>query len=136
MRHLPAASIRADPATADVILTYAQPATNHNAGWLGFDAGGLLVIPTGDGGGSGDPNDLAQNTQSLLGKVLRIDVSGDDFPADDLRDYVIPPGNTFDGDAAAGLPEIFAVGLRNPFRASFDPASGRPDNGRCRTGRA
>ena len=113
-----------DPATADVILTYAQPATNHNAGWLGFDAGGLLVIPTGDGGGSGDPNDLAQNTQSLLGKVLRIDVSGDDFPADDLRDYVIPPGNTFDGDAAAGLPEIFAVGLRNPFRASFDPASG------------
>lgn len=112
-----------DPATSDVILTIGQIASNHNAGWIGFDASGLLIIPTGDGGGSGDPNDLAQDPQSLLGKVLRLDVSGDDFPADDARDYAIPAGNTFT-DPANGLPEIFAVGLRNPFQSTFDPASG------------
>ncbi|MHA7899210.1 MAG: PQQ-dependent sugar dehydrogenase [Henriciella sp.] len=112
-----------DPATEDVLLRYAQPETNHNAGWIGFDANGYLIIPTGDGGGSGDPNDLAQDPQSYLGKVLRIDVSGDDFPSDPLRDYAIPAGNTF-STAADGLPEIFAVGLRNPFQSSFDPISG------------
>lgn len=113
-----------DPATADVILTIGQPQSNHNAGWIGFDASGFLVIPTGDGGGSGDPGNFAQNTSSLLGKVLRIDVSGDDFPADDARDYAIPAGNTFDGNPSGGAPEIFAIGVRNPFRASFDPATG------------
>lgn len=112
-----------DPATSDVILTIAQPDTNHNAGWIGFDATGLLIIPMGDGGGSGDPGDVAQNPQSLLGKVLRIDVTSDDFSADDLRDYAIPAGNTFT-DPIDGLPEIFAVGLRNPFQSSFDPTSG------------
>ncbi|MEO1552983.1 MAG: PQQ-dependent sugar dehydrogenase [Pseudomonadota bacterium] len=112
-----------DPATADIILTIGQPDTNHNAGWIGFDASGLLIFPTGDGGGSGDPSDLAQNPQSLLGKVLRLDPSGDDFPSDDMRDYAIPAGNTFN-DPADGLPEIFAVGLRNPFQSSFDPATG------------
>lgn len=112
-----------DPATSDVILTISQPEGNHNAGWIGFDAAGYFVFPTGDGGGSGDPSDLAQNPQSLLGKVLRIDVTSDEFPADDLRDYAIPPGNTFT-DSRDGRPEIFAVGLRNPFQSSFDPTSG------------
>ena len=112
-----------DPATSDIILTFGQPDTNHNAGWIGFDASGLLIFPTGDGGGSGDPSDFAQNPQSLLGKVLRLDVSGDDFPTDDSRDYAIPPGNTFT-DPANGRPEIYAIGLRNPFQSSFDPSSG------------
>lgn len=112
-----------DPSTQNLILTFNQPASNHNAGWLGFNSDGLLIIPTGDGGGSGDPSNFAQNPQSLLGKVLRIDVSSDDFPSDATRDYTIPAGNTF-LDAADGLPEIYAVGLRNPFRASFDPANG------------
>lgn len=112
-----------DSATENLILTFNQPANNHNAGWLGFDSEGLLIIPTGDGGGSGDPSDFAQNPHSLLGKVLRIDVGSDDFPSDATRDYAIPLGNTFT-NASDGLPEIYAVGLRNPFRASFDPANG------------
>lgn len=112
-----------DASTSDVILTIAQPDSNHNAGWIGFDGSGLLIIPMGDGGGSGDPSDFAQNPQSLLGKVVRIDVSSDDFPSDPLRDYAIPSGNTFT-DPANGLPEIFAVGLRNPFQSNIDPISG------------
>lgn len=112
-----------DASTSDVILTIGQPETNHNAGWIGFDANGFLIIPMGDGGGSGDPNNLAQNPQTLLGKVIRIDVSGDDFPSDASRDYAIPAGNSFT-DPANGLPEIYAIGLRNPFQSSFDPISG------------
>ena len=119
----PATPDQVDPATSDVILTFSQPDDNHNAGWIGFDSNDLLIFPTGDGGGAGDPSDFAQNTQSLLGKVLRIDPSSDDFPSDASRDYAIPAGNTFT-DPANGLPEIFAVGLRNPFQSSFDPASG------------
>lgn len=112
-----------DPATQDIILRITQPFSNHNAGWIRFDQNGFLVIPTGDGGSGGDPNNEAQNPTSLLGKVLRLDVSSDDFPTDPNRNYTIPPGNTF-SDPADGRPEIFALGLRNPFRASFDPASG------------
>ena len=113
----------ADPATETTIISIPHPRDNHKGGWLGFDANGFLVVPTGDSGGSGDPDGVAQNPQSLLGKVLRLDVSTDAFPADPNRNYAIPAGNTF-ADAADGAPEIFAVGLRNPFRASFDPASG------------
>ena len=115
---------QADPASEDIILTIAQPASNHNAGWIGFDANGFLIIPTGDGGGSGDPFGNARDPNSLLGKVLRIDVTADDFPGDDSRDYAIPNGNTFDANPGAGAPEIYAIGLRNPYRASFDPGSG------------
>ncbi len=115
--------VQVDPATGDVVLTIGQLGDNHNAGWIGFDGNGLLVIPTGDGGGSGDPSNVAQDPQSLLGKVLRIDLSSDDFPSDPDRDYAIPTGNTF-ASAAAGLPEIYAIGLRNPFQSSFDPISG------------
>ncbi len=111
-----------DPFTADVILRVAQPDLNHNGGWIGFDAAGLLYVPIGDGGGGGDPSGFAQNTSSLLGKILRLDVSGDAFPSDPDRDYQIPPGNAF--AASAGAEEIFAYGLRNPFRASFDSVTG------------
>ena len=110
-----------DSATGDVLLEVAQPLSNHNAGWLGFAPDGTLVIPLGDGGGAGDPQDLAQDPSTLLGKVVRIDVSGDDFPDNTTRDYRIPEGNS---PSAADLPEIFATGLRNPFRASFDTVTG------------
>ena len=119
----PNSTERADPASAQLVIRVAQPFSNHNAGWIGFDANGYLVVPLGDGGSGGDPQGNAQNTQSLLGKVLRLDVAGDDYPDDPLRNYAIPPGNTF-ADASDGRPEIFAVGLRNPFRSSFDPATG------------
>lgn len=109
-----------DPSTADIIMAIGQPADNHNSGWLGFDDAGFLVIPTGDGGGA--PGDRPQDLNNLLGKVLRIDVNGDDFPADDDRDYAIPAGNPL--AMSGGAPEIVAAGLRNPFRCSFDPDTG------------
>jgi glucose/arabinose dehydrogenase len=106
----------------DVILTIPHPNFgNHNGGWIGF-SNGLLYIATGDGGGAGDPANNAQNVNALLGKMLRIDPSVDSFPADPLRDYAIPAGNPF--AAAGGRPEIWAYGLRNPFRNSFDPLTG------------
>jgi len=113
----------ANPETGDIILKIKQPYSNHNAGWIGFTPSGLLLVPTGDGGSGGDPLEAGQDTQTLLGKILRIDVTGDDFPDDDLRDYAIPKGNTFT-DADKGLPEIFTVGLRNPWRASIDSVTG------------
>ncbi|WP_156807952.1 PQQ-dependent sugar dehydrogenase [Henriciella marina] len=115
-------STQADPSTKDVILTVAQPESNHNAGWIGFSNDGLLYVPLGDGGGSGDPNEKAQDPNELLGKILRLDVTGDDYPADDLRDYAIPAGNPFIG--GGGRPEIFALGVRNPYRGSVDPVTG------------
>ncbi|MFN3312598.1 MAG: PQQ-dependent sugar dehydrogenase, partial [Hyphomonas sp.] len=116
-------SVQADPSTVETLITIDRPRANHNAGWIGFGADGFLYIPTGDSGGGGDPDNVAQNLNSLLGKVLRVDVSGDDFPADASRNYRIPPGNAFPG-GAGGAPEIFVLGLRNPYRASFDPISG------------
>ena len=114
-------SDRMDTSSFDLIIRIEQPFTNHNGGWIGFDENGLLIIPTGDGGSGGDPNDLAQDITSLLGKVLRLDISGDDFPADDMRTYRIPSGN-FDVSAQpGGRPEIYAIGLRNPFRAGIIP---------------
>jgi glucose/arabinose dehydrogenase len=114
---------RADAASGDVILTIPHPGnTNHNGGWLGFGPDGYLYIATGDGGGSGDPANNAQDTGVLLGKILRIDVDGDDFPAEGGRDYAIPPDNPFVG--GAGADEIWAFGLRNPWRPSFDRLTG------------
>ncbi len=97
---------------------FAQIQSNHNGGWIGFDADGLLYIATGDGGGSGDPAGSGQDTDTLLGAMLRIDIGGDDFPGDPNRQYSIPPDNPF--AVTGGAPEIWAYGLRNPFRASFD----------------
>jgi glucose/arabinose dehydrogenase len=114
---------QADPATADLILAIPHPGfSNHNGGWIGFGPDGFLYVATGDGGGSGDPNGNSQNRNSLLGKLLRIDVAGDAFPADPGRDYLIPAGNPF--AAGGGAAEVWAFGLRNPFRNSFDPATG------------
>jgi len=113
----------ADAASLDVILTYEQPFSNHNAGWMGFGPDDFLYIATGDGGGQEDPNEEAQDRSNLLGCILRIDVDADDFPAESLRDYAVPQTNPFVGQAGV-RPEIWAYGLRNPFRADFDDATG------------
>lgn len=114
---------QADPASADTILTIDHPGnSNHYGGWLAFGPDGLLYLGTGDGGGAGDPPNNAQNLNVLLGKILRIDPGSDAFPADPARDYAIPAGNPF--AAAGGRPEIWAYGLRNPFRNNFDAATG------------
>lgn len=113
---------RADPATADAILSVPHPRSNHNGGWIGFGPDDLLYIGIGDGGGSGDPDNSGQNPDTLLGKILRIDPSRDAFPADASRDYAIPANNPF--VSGGGAPEVLAYGLRNPFRNGFDPVTG------------
>jgi glucose/arabinose dehydrogenase len=113
---------QADLASADLILTFAQPFANHNGGWIAFGPDGFLYVASGDGGSGGDPQDNAQNRNSLLGKMLRIDVASDAFPADAARDYAIPASNPF--ATSGGAPEVYAFGLRNPFRNSFDPVTG------------
>jgi len=114
---------RADPATADVILAVPHPTfTNHTGGWTAFGPDGFLYIALGDGGGGGDPNGNGQNPNTLLGAMLRIDPRTDSFPSDPNRDYAIPSGNPFAG--GGGAPEVLHFGLRNPWRSSFDRASG------------
>ena len=128
----------ADPASMREILSFAQPQTNHNGGWIGFSPNdGYLYIASGDGGGGNDDGtghtagtgNAQDTTNNLLGKMLRIDVDADDFPADAARNYAIPPTNPF--RAGVGVPsddvgddEIWSFGLRNPFRASFDRLTG------------
>lgn len=106
----------ADPASELILMTLDQPYSNHNGGDLAFGPDGYLYIPTGDGGLFGDPEERAQNLASPLGKILRIDVDNG-FP------YAIPPDNPFLGVPGA-LPEIWALGLRNPWRFSFDRLTG------------
>ena len=115
---------RADPASATLVITIDQPAGlgNHKAGWLGFGPDGYLYAALGDGGGGGDPFNNAQNVDSLLGKMLRLDVRSDAFPDDPSRNYAIPPDNPFVG--VAGADEVWALGLRNPWRTSFDRGTG------------
>jgi glucose/arabinose dehydrogenase len=119
-RTLAGNSNQADPASGDVIMAIDHPLNNHNGGWLDFGPDGLLYFAVGDGGGGGDTDNNAQNLGVLLGKMLRIDVRSDAFPTDTLRDYAIPAGNPF-ASGAGGRPEIWAYGLRNSFRNSFDP---------------
>jgi len=110
----------ADPASAQTILSIAQPGfSNHKGGWLAFRPGDSsnLYIATGDGGSSNDPSGNAQNGASLLGKMLRIDVSGAG------AGYTVAASNPFVGSASV-RPEIWALGLRNPFRNSFDRQTG------------
>jgi glucose/arabinose dehydrogenase len=135
--------------TFTTILQFTQPQSNHNGGWIGFGPkDGYLYIATGDGGGGND-DDAGHTagtgngqdiTNNLLGKMLRIDVNRDDFPTEGSRNYGIPhdildgdtlitPGNPFAPDAPGGMDptgdnEIWAYGLRNPFRAGFDRATG------------
>jgi glucose/arabinose dehydrogenase len=95
-----------------------QPFSNHNGGHLAFGPDGYLYVGMGDGGSGGDPMHLAQHPNSLLGKLLRIDVN---VPDSDPRGYRIPDDNPFlDRQPIAALPEIWAFGLRNPWRYSFD----------------
>lgn len=116
----------ADPASRVEILRVDQPTgrSNHKAGWIGFKPGDSnhLYIATGDGGGSNDPDNRSQNLGDLLGKMLRIDINRDDF-ADPNINYGIPASNPFVGTAGA-RGEIYAYGLRNPFRNGFDSATG------------
>lgn len=97
-----------------------QPEANHNGGHILFGPDGYLYFGLGDGGGGGDPNNFAQNKNSLLGKMVRVDVN-DTFGA--VPAYTIPPSNPFASNGQ-GSPEIFALGLRNPWRWSFDRATG------------
>ena len=113
---------RLEAASADLLLAIPHPRNNHNGGWLGFDRNGLLYVATGDGGGAGDPDGNGQNKSTLLGKILRIDVAKDDFPNDPGRDYGIPAANPYAG--GGGAPEVWLYGLRNPYRNSFDRATG------------
>ena len=114
----------ADPGSRfDIITT--MPDGSHNGGWLGFSpTDGTLHITTGDGSTSPlhDPENDSQNRDNLIGKLLRIDVSGDDFPEDDTRNYRVPPDNPY--ASGGGSPEIRSIGLRNPWRASFDRETG------------
>lgn len=120
-RRDPANPERARRDTRRNVLATARPFDNHNAGCLRFGPDGYLYVPTGDGGSGGDPDNVSQDPQSLLGKMLRIDPSRDDFPSDANRNYGIPSSNPFrDGVPVAALPEIWAFGLRNPWKFSFD----------------
>lgn len=106
----------ANPASASIVLTVDQPYSNHNGGQVQFGPDGYLYTGFGDGGSGGDPQDRAQNPGVLLGKMLRIDVDG-------ASPYAIPPSNPFVGPGNP-LDEIWALGLRNPWRFSFDRLTG------------
>jgi hypothetical protein len=105
----------ANAASATILLTQDQPFNNHNAGWLAFGPDGYLYASLGDGGNACDPNNNAQNLTTYLGKMLRLDVS--------TAPYAIPPTNPFFGNTSVRQ-EIWAYGLRNPWRCSFDRQTG------------
>lgn len=123
----------ADSASAFRLLRLVQPNGNHRGGWLDYGPDGYLYIAFGDGGGQMDPSNRAQNINLLQGKILRVDPDGPDdiygtadddaFPADPDKNYALPPSNPFAG-AIPGADEIWAYGLRNPWRCSFDRATG------------
>jgi uncharacterized protein (TIGR03437 family) len=102
-----------------ILLTIAQPFSNHNGGWIDFGPDGFLYIGSGDGGSANDPGNRAQNVEDLLGKILRIDVN-----TTDGSPYTSPATNPFFG-STPGRDEIYATGLRNPWRCSFDRATGQ-----------
>jgi len=114
----------ADRDSERVILTVPQPFANHNGGELSFGPDGYLYLGLGDGGSGGDPFGNGQNPDVLLGKILRLDVDGPHAPR---REYGLPPDNAFGTDGphpGQGAPEIWAMGLRNPWRFSFDDKTG------------
>jgi glucose/arabinose dehydrogenase len=107
---------RANMDSAEILMNIPQPFPNHNGGHMAFGPDGYLYIATGDGGSANDPQENAQDTSNLLGKILRIDINTE-------QGYVIPEDNPF-VDGADGQPEIWSYGLRNPWRFSFDRATG------------
>jgi glucose/arabinose dehydrogenase len=119
--HLSTFQVSTDPDVADgaseqVILTADQPYPNHNGGQVAFGPDGFLYLGLGDGGSADDPEGRGQDLSELLGSILRLDVQGGPT-------YGVPPDNPFVGQAGA-LPEIWSYGLRNPWRFSFDRATG------------
>lgn len=108
-------SNRADPNSEVELLFVEQPYQNHNGGSMAFGPDQMLYLGLGDGGAAGDPLGNGQNTGTLLGKILRIDVSGE-------TGYAIPPDNPF--ASGGGAPEVWVYGLRNPWRFSFDRLTG------------
>lgn len=123
--HVSAAPNQADPTSGRLLLTVEQPASNHNGGMVTFGPDGYLYLALGDGGASGDRFNNGQNPETLLGSLLRLDV---DRPGDGGRAYAIPPDNPFaDGRTQGGVrgaPEVWAYGLRNPWRGAFDREAG------------
>lgn len=118
----PPSALTADPATRTVIMplvTTSETISNHNGGWIGFGPDGFLYMARGEGPVFGA---AAQDVTSIYGKILRIDVRGDDFPQDPLRNYRIPADNPY--ALGGGAPELWSRGLRNPWRASFDRLTG------------
>lgn len=110
----------ADASSETILLTYNQPYSNHNGGALQFGKDGYLYIAAGDGGSGGDPQGNGQNKKTYLGKILRVDVN-----ATQKGNYGIPADNPFVGNREGFLEEIYAYGLRNPWRMSFDTGSDR-----------
>ena len=110
----------ADPKSEVVLLRFRQPYENHNGGKVAFGNDGFLYIAVGDGGSGGDPGNRAQNRKELLGKILRIDVNK---PSGNLK-YSIPADNPFAGNKQGFREEIYAYGMRNPWRFNFDRQTG------------
>ncbi len=105
-------------ASEEILLQIDDPYSNHNGGGMEFGPDGMLYIGFGDGGSAGDPKGSGQDKNALLGKLLRIDVSG-------ASGYVVPPDNPFVSASSGGRGEVWAYGLRNPWRFDFDSATGR-----------
>lgn len=112
---------KADASGEQEILTFRQPYSNHNGGQVSFGPDGYLYIAVGDGGSGGDPHDNGQNRSTLLGSILRIDVNKQEGG----KKYGVPADNPFAGNSNGYREEIYAYGLRNPWRFSFDTANGR-----------
>jgi glucose/arabinose dehydrogenase len=108
----------ADPNSEAILFTFDQPYSNHNGGQVAFGADGFLYVSTGDGGSGGDPQNNAQNRKMLLGKMLRVNVN-----STEKGNYGIPKDNPYIGNMEGFREEIYAYGLRNPWRFSFDLAT-------------
>jgi len=106
----------ADRSSQEVLLSFKQPYENHNGGWVGFGPDGMLYVGNGDGGAGDDPPNNGQKMDTYLGKILRMDVSGE-------SGYEVPKSNPFVGKEGV-TPEIWALGVRNPWRCSFDRETG------------
>ncbi|MFZ0391112.1 MAG: PQQ-dependent sugar dehydrogenase [Calditrichia bacterium] len=115
----PEKPLKADANSAKIILEIPQPYSNHNGGQISFGPDGYLYIAMGDGGAGGDPHNNGQDPSTLLAAILRIDVNAENGKA-----YAIPPDNPFVGNKKGYREEVYAYGLRNPWRFSFDAETG------------